>query len=44
MPTARALALAEPIADVLARARNVLASAEPSRSGEIKSPLHHRRA
>lgn len=29
VPTARALALAEPIADVLARARNVLASAEP---------------
>ena len=29
MPTARALALSEPIADVLARARNVLASAEP---------------
>jgi DNA-binding transcriptional LysR family regulator len=29
MPTARALALAEPIADVLARARNVLATAEP---------------
>jgi DNA-binding transcriptional LysR family regulator len=29
MPTARALALAEPIADVLARTRNVLATAEP---------------
>src|SRR5689334_5878515 len=29
MPTARAMALAEPIADVLARARNVLATAEP---------------
>jgi DNA-binding transcriptional LysR family regulator len=29
MPTARAAALAEPIADVLARARNVLSSAEP---------------
>jgi len=29
MPTARALALAEPIADLLARARNVLSSAEP---------------
>ena len=29
VPTARALALAEPVADLLARARNVLASAEP---------------
>src|SRR5262245_44553223 len=29
MPTARAAALAGPIADVLARARNVIASAEP---------------
>src|SRR5438046_6051769 len=29
MPTARASALAEPIADLLARARNVLSSAEP---------------
>jgi DNA-binding transcriptional LysR family regulator len=29
MPTARAAALAEPIADLLARARNVLSSAEP---------------
>ena len=29
VPTARALALAEPIADVLARARNVLSVAEP---------------
>src|SRR5512145_904779 len=29
VPTARAIALAEPIADVLARARNVIAAAEP---------------
>jgi DNA-binding transcriptional LysR family regulator len=29
MPTARAMALAEPIADILARTRNVLATAEP---------------
>ena len=29
VPTARAMTLAEPIADVLARARNVLAAAEP---------------
>jgi DNA-binding transcriptional LysR family regulator len=29
LPTARATALAEPIADVLARARNVIATAEP---------------
>src|SRR6266699_7343997 len=29
MPTARASALAEPIADLLERARNVLSSAEP---------------
>jgi DNA-binding transcriptional LysR family regulator len=29
MPTARAMALAEPISDILARTRNVLATAEP---------------
>src|SRR5215203_6089232 len=29
VPTARALALAEPVADLLARARGVLSSAEP---------------
>ena len=29
VPTARAVALAEPVADLLARARNVLASAAP---------------
>ena len=44
MPTARALALAEPIADVLARARNVLATRRAVRSRKVETPLHHRRA
>jgi DNA-binding transcriptional LysR family regulator len=36
VPTARAIALAEPIADVLARARNVLAGAEPFDAARTK--------
>ena len=44
VPTARALALAEPVADLLARARNVLASAEPFDPAAIDAALRHRRA
>ena len=44
VPTARAMALAEPVADLLARARNVLASADAVRRGDIDAALRHRRA
>ncbi len=43
VPTARAAQLAEPIAEVLARVRNVISSAEPFDAGKVRAPLHHRR-
>ncbi len=43
VPTARAAQLAEPIAEVLARVRNVISEFRRLRSGDIVAPLHHRR-
>ena len=42
VPTARATELSEPIADILARARNVISSAAPFDAATVDAPLHDR--
>ena len=44
VPTARAIELAEPVADILARIRNVVATAEPFDPAIVDAPIYALRA